>query len=50
MIKNLLKGLLGKVIKNKALGEVIAAEIDAKAKRALDKKTGGLASKVDEVI
>lgn len=50
MITKLLSGLLGKVIKSKIVSNAIAGAVDHAVKRELDKKTGGLASKVDEVL
>lgn len=50
MFKDLLGKIVGKVVKNPILRDAIASELDRKAKRELDKRTGGLASKVDEVI
>jgi len=50
MFKKLLKGLVRKVVNSDLAAEVIASELDRKAKRELDKRTGGLASKVDEVL
>jgi len=38
------------VVKSDIAADVIASELDRKAKNELDRRTGGLASKVDEVI
>ena len=50
MFKKLLKGLVRTVVNSDLAAEVIASELDRKAKKELDRRTGGLASKVDEVI
>lgn len=50
MFKKLIKGLVRKVVKSDIAADVIASELDRKAKKELDRRTGGLASKVDEVI
>lgn len=48
------KGLLGKVVgvlvKNPIKRRILVEMADDAAKRELDKRTGGLASKIDEVI
>lgn len=50
MFKKLLKGLIRRVVKSDLAADVIASELDRKAKGELDRRTGGLASKVDEVV
>lgn len=49
LIKGLLKKLLGKVIKNKIAAEVIADKADDLVTRELDKRTGGAATKAEEL-
>ena len=50
MFKGLFSKLIRKVIKNPLAADAIAAEADRRVKRELDKRTGGMASKVDDVI
>ena len=50
MFKKLLKGLIRKVVKSDLAADVIASELDRKAKGELDRRTGGLASKIDKVV
>lgn len=50
MFRKLLSKLVGKVVKNPVIAHAIADELDRKAKRELDKRTGGLASKIDDVV
>lgn len=50
MFKKLLKGLVRKVVKNDIAAEVVADKIDRAIVKEADKRTGGLASKIDEVI
>lgn len=49
MIKKLLRGAL-KPLLGKRKAAVVAEALDRKAKRELDKRTGGLASKADGVL
>lgn len=49
MFKKLLNGLVRKVVKSDIAAEVIASELDRKAKKELDKRTGGLASEADDL-
>jgi hypothetical protein len=50
MFKKLLKSLVRKVVKNDIAAELIAEKADRAIVKELDRKTGGLASKADEVI
>ena len=50
MFKKLLGKVIRKVIKNKLAAEVIADKVDRAIVKEADKRTGGLASKIDEVI
>lgn len=50
MFKGILGKIVGKVVKNPLKRRLIVEMADDLAKRELDKRTGGLASKVDEVI
>lgn len=50
MFKGILTKIVGKVVKNPLKRRLIVEMADDIAKRELDKRTGGLASKVDEVI
>lgn len=49
MFKKLLKGLIRKVVKSDLAADVIASELDRKAKGELDKRTGGLVSQADDL-
>jgi hypothetical protein len=49
MIRKLLRGVL-KPILGKRKAAIVAQAIDHAAVRVIDKKTGGAASKLDEVI
>lgn len=50
MFKKLLKSLVRKVVNNDLAAELIAQKADRAIVKELDRKTGGLASKADEVI
>lgn len=50
MFKKLLKGLIRKVVKSDIAATAIATEVDRVVVKELDKRTGGLASKADEVL
>jgi len=50
MFKKLLKGLVRKVVKSDLAAQVIAEKVDRAVVKELDKRTGGLASKADEVL
>ena len=50
MFKKLIGKIVGKVVKNPLKRRLIVEMADDLAKRELDKRTGGLASKVDEVV
>lgn len=50
MFKNLIGKLVGKLVKNPLKRRMIVEMADDLARRELDKRTGGLASKVDEVV
>jgi len=49
MFKKLLRKI-AKPIVGKATAAILARAADAALKRELDKRTGGLASKIDEVV
>ena len=49
MFKKLLKGLIRKLVKSDLAADVIASELDRKAKGELDRRTGGLASQADDL-
>ena len=49
MFKKLLKGLIRKVVKSDLAADVIASELDRKAKHELDRRTGGLVSQADDL-
>ncbi len=50
MFKGLFRKLIRKVVKNKLAAEVIAEKANRAIVKELDKRTGGLASKADEVL
>lgn len=49
MFKKLFKKGIRLFVKNDITAEVIASELDRKAKGELDRRTGGLASKADDL-
>ena len=49
MIRKILRGILKPVL-GKRKAAVIAEGLDGLAKKAIDKRTGGAASKLDEVL
>jgi len=49
MFKGLIRKMASKVV-GKVAAEVIADKVDCVVVRELDKRTGGLASKADEVL
>lgn len=50
MFKNILGKVVGKLVKNPLKRRLIVEMADDIAKRELDKRTGGLASKIDEEL
>lgn len=50
MFKKPIKSLVRKMVKNPVAVEVIADKADKAIAKELDKRTGGLASKIDKVV